>query len=54
MVAIRGYARGVTVVFSILFGLFALMRYRRLRTWGRIDLLFDDELPEDITPIRLN
>ena len=35
-------------------GLFALMRYRRLRTWGRIDLLFDDELPEDITPIRLN
>jgi hypothetical protein len=51
---IRGNARGLTVVFAILFTLYALFRYRRLRTWGRMELLFDDELPEDITPIRLH
>jgi len=53
-VAIRGNPRGLTVVFAILFALYGLFRYRRLRTWGRMALLFDDELPEDIMPIRLH
>jgi hypothetical protein len=51
---VRGNARGSSVVFALLVALYALSRWRRLRTWGRMDLLFEDELPEDITPIRLH